>query len=278
MATLKSQIESLIAYANETTGKSDTHLGDAVKSLVDGYGQGGGGLQVLEGKVTTTELKNNIVIEHNLGVRPIAAIVEIEGEYETPNTIMAIGCYMMLGKFSGSSNMYGSLAAAALNTNGTISYNNASYLSDTTPYAGSLTEEYVKTYSSNGNRNFLTGTYNYKIIYAKDSGGGEHGCVDGEVTIDSQSRTITINRSVPLQPYHVELRYKGDLSAVKAETVGADVVKNMYDNSYVQLCFRNNEAVYIKSNSTNIGVDGCTIACYSTALFAAGDYTYKISY
>ena len=41
MATLTSQIASLIAYANETTGKADTKLGDAVKSLADGYKGGG---------------------------------------------------------------------------------------------------------------------------------------------------------------------------------------------------------------------------------------------
>lgn len=38
MATLTSQIQALIAYANETTGKGDTHLGDAVKSLAERYG------------------------------------------------------------------------------------------------------------------------------------------------------------------------------------------------------------------------------------------------
>lgn len=34
------QLASLIAYANETTGAGDTLLGDAVKTLVEGYGQG----------------------------------------------------------------------------------------------------------------------------------------------------------------------------------------------------------------------------------------------
>lgn len=37
MATLTSQIEALITFANETTGKGDTRLGDAVKRLADGY-------------------------------------------------------------------------------------------------------------------------------------------------------------------------------------------------------------------------------------------------
>ena len=38
MATLKSQAEALIEYANGVTGKSDASLGDCVKSLADYYG------------------------------------------------------------------------------------------------------------------------------------------------------------------------------------------------------------------------------------------------
>jgi len=41
---LTDAINALTTYANETTGKSDTTLSDAVESLVDGYGGGGGGL------------------------------------------------------------------------------------------------------------------------------------------------------------------------------------------------------------------------------------------
>lgn len=41
MATLTNQIKALIDFANETTGKADTRLGDAVKSLADGYKGGG---------------------------------------------------------------------------------------------------------------------------------------------------------------------------------------------------------------------------------------------
>ena len=41
--TVKTQIESLIASANATTGKADTDLTSAVGSLVEGFGQGGSG-------------------------------------------------------------------------------------------------------------------------------------------------------------------------------------------------------------------------------------------
>lgn len=35
---LKNKVQALIDYANETTGKGDTLLGNAVKTLCDGYG------------------------------------------------------------------------------------------------------------------------------------------------------------------------------------------------------------------------------------------------
>lgn len=41
--SVKSKIQSLIAAANTATGESDATLTDAVQTLVDGYGQGGGG-------------------------------------------------------------------------------------------------------------------------------------------------------------------------------------------------------------------------------------------
>ena len=41
--SIKSKIQSLIAAANAKTGESDATLTDAVQTLVDGFGQGGGG-------------------------------------------------------------------------------------------------------------------------------------------------------------------------------------------------------------------------------------------
>ena len=38
---LTDAINALTTYANETTGKNDTNLSDAIGSLVDGYGGGG---------------------------------------------------------------------------------------------------------------------------------------------------------------------------------------------------------------------------------------------
>lgn len=41
--TLKTQIQSLINSANDTTGNSDKNLTDGVNSLIEGYGGGAGG-------------------------------------------------------------------------------------------------------------------------------------------------------------------------------------------------------------------------------------------
>ena len=53
MATpLTDAINALTTYANSITGKSDTNLPDAVRSLADGYGGGSGGLEYEEGTYT----------------------------------------------------------------------------------------------------------------------------------------------------------------------------------------------------------------------------------
>lgn len=52
MNEIEAQRSALLAYANETTGVGDTRLGDAVRTLVDGYGQGG---STLDGIPTVTD-------------------------------------------------------------------------------------------------------------------------------------------------------------------------------------------------------------------------------
>lgn len=62
MATpLTDAINALTTYANETTGASDTNLSDAVGTLVDGYGQGGGGVKT--GTITPSERTTSITID-----------------------------------------------------------------------------------------------------------------------------------------------------------------------------------------------------------------------
>lgn len=61
--SIKSKIQALIAAANAKTGESDTTLTDAVQTLVDGYGQGGGGEDLLEKRIlrTLTSYSNSTI-------------------------------------------------------------------------------------------------------------------------------------------------------------------------------------------------------------------------
>lgn len=52
--SIYSKLNSLLTAANTKTGESDTTLTDAVQTLIDGYGQGGGGISI-DGIVTGDE-------------------------------------------------------------------------------------------------------------------------------------------------------------------------------------------------------------------------------
>lgn len=68
---LTDAINALTTYANETTGASDTTLSDAVETLVEGYGQGGGGWTT-EGITSGTEPNGDIDINANGDITTIA--------------------------------------------------------------------------------------------------------------------------------------------------------------------------------------------------------------
>ena len=60
---LTDKINALTAYANEVTGKSDTTLSEAVHTLADGYGQGGGDTiwpAIVDGTVTEIDDKDGV--------------------------------------------------------------------------------------------------------------------------------------------------------------------------------------------------------------------------
>lgn len=54
--TLKQKLQSLLTAANAKTSKSDADLTDAVQSLIDGYGGGGGE------KIGVVHLNNKLMI------------------------------------------------------------------------------------------------------------------------------------------------------------------------------------------------------------------------
>ena len=84
--SIKSKIQALITAANATTGESDTTLTDAVQTLVDGYGQGGGGslptsISKIDGgsfTLASDTAGTGHWISHNLGVLPKCVIVWTE--------------------------------------------------------------------------------------------------------------------------------------------------------------------------------------------------------
>ena len=65
---LTDEINALTAYANTVTGASDTCLSDAVATLADGYGSGGGNVSVKTGTFT---LANDLPIAAGGTVLPV---------------------------------------------------------------------------------------------------------------------------------------------------------------------------------------------------------------
>ena len=90
---LTPKIEALTAYANGITGKSDTTLSDAVASLADGYGQGGGisqGIEVVtdsNGKITDYIFHMETVPDFALNYLGYSRSDSING---VPNVIFAV--------------------------------------------------------------------------------------------------------------------------------------------------------------------------------------------
>jgi hypothetical protein len=65
--SIRSKIQALIAAANTKTGESDATLTDAVQTLVDGYGQGGGEWTT-NGLADRSEPSGALLINNNKGI------------------------------------------------------------------------------------------------------------------------------------------------------------------------------------------------------------------
>lgn len=84
--SILSKIQALITAANSKTGETDTTLTDAVQTLVDGYGQGGGDslssvISKIDGGSFTLASDTNCQsydIAHSLGVVPKSFVVWTE--------------------------------------------------------------------------------------------------------------------------------------------------------------------------------------------------------
>lgn len=82
---IKPIIESMILKANETTGKSDADLTNAMQSLIKGYGQGGGGLPdvIVAGDtpVLASSVLSVIVNTTTITATGIKVTIPIDGTY-----------------------------------------------------------------------------------------------------------------------------------------------------------------------------------------------------
>lgn len=64
MAEIKSEVDALLSFANETTGAEDVRLGDAVMTLASGFGSGGssGGTWTEVANLTVSEKTNSVTL------------------------------------------------------------------------------------------------------------------------------------------------------------------------------------------------------------------------
>lgn len=59
LATIKAELQKLLATANEKTGKDDADLTSAVGSLVEGYGSGEGGGEIIMAETVAFSPEHN---------------------------------------------------------------------------------------------------------------------------------------------------------------------------------------------------------------------------
>lgn len=88
---LTDAINALTTYANSVTGESDTNLSDAVHTLADGYGQGGGAENVTLNIVDSFGAVTKISVPPNAtwtGLEPDMDTGEIKGVLTIPQNSM----------------------------------------------------------------------------------------------------------------------------------------------------------------------------------------------
>lgn len=177
---LTDAINALTRYANETTGQSDTTLSDAVETLVEGYGQGGGSVsQDAEGyivlpvdgggdsmplvhcyDVTITEDSTSFSISDTFEYAPNYVAFIPDGEVITPPSGMN-------GVISASLFRNGARSTASGNTN---------------------SASYFDTVSSTGSRDYYTNV--------------------GYATTSTTGVTVTISRTSPVLKFIAGQKFK----------------------------------------------------------------------
>lgn len=106
---LTDSIEALTAYANQTTGASDTNLSDAVYRLVQGYGGGGVNPPLVVEEVVVGENRvKNMVEAHDyfFSTAENVQILILKGTASTQNQLFAQFAYNVTGTFGGTGYRY----------------------------------------------------------------------------------------------------------------------------------------------------------------------------
>lgn len=89
----KSKLTALLSFANETTGQSDTNIGDAIRTLCGGYG-GGGTSNYAEGTIIGDGLahtsNNPLILSVNFEPRTVVIALNDNDAMPIANTYFAI--------------------------------------------------------------------------------------------------------------------------------------------------------------------------------------------
>lgn len=179
--SIYSKLNSLLTAANNKTGESDTTLTDAVQTLIDGYGQGGGGVPIETGTFTVATKSKTYDIVHSLGVAPNFAFIYPVNVTDASTTYLILTEVLVAdagqadwragtdatqrpsahGSWVGvgyATNVHGASNGDGLPKSSTVG-------SVTTVYAGELTSTYAKVggFDQNNGSGWLLGEYGYVV-------------------------------------------------------------------------------------------------------------------
>lgn len=119
-------------------------------------------------------------------------------------------------------------------------------------------------------------------IEALPSGGGEHGMIEGEVTLASASPTIKVACDLPTIPSFMIVSYMGDVSSVTTSNTTMSLVFPLpFDDTPTFAYIRGNKGSFgfvYNSAVVKLQKTECVASCYSNTYFLAGTYKYKICY
>lgn len=176
--SIESKLQALLTASNTTTGETDTTLTDAVQSLIDGYGGGGGELpvgieEIASGTFSVTEKtdgtsmtgRNAIKFEHGMNGTPDGYIVIPHVWHDTQDSqVISASYFRFLSKncfgrrsVSSGTTWGGNDILTTLQDGGASNYANETYVN----FIGGAFAAFCPTWiDGNGN----TGTQIYKWI------------------------------------------------------------------------------------------------------------------